>query len=286
VSAEPRYPYVHVDVPAAEAEEVAAELWGLGAQGIEQRDATTLEGPDHGGAVTLVAYVPEETHARAMARSLSSRFAARVDYVVGDAWRDAWREHFRPARVGARLVVRPSWEVVEPWPGEVVITVDPEHAFGSGTHETTRLCLRELDRRLRGGEGVLDVGCGSGILSVAAALLGAERVRALDVDPDAVEVTRANARHNRVAGRITVSTTPVAGLRGRHDLVVANIQSSVLVPLAEPISRRVAPGGWLVLSGILRGEQDAVASAFEPLSRCVVTAEGEWVAVVLRKGSP
>ena len=281
--AEPRYPYVHVDVPEAEAEAIAAELWELGAQGIEERDRSTLDAPKRAGIVTLIAYVPEEAEARRIERGLAKRFPARIEYVVGDAWRDAWREHFKVTRLGPRLVIRPSWEPFEPKRDDVVLTIDPGRAFGSGTHESTRLVMRELDRRIRGGERVLDVGCGSGILAVAALLLGASRARAVDVDPDAIEVTKENARLNGVASRIEASTTDVGKLRGTYDVVLANIEARVLVPLADAIAARVATGGTLVLSGILRGQEDEVRAAYPELGLRIVPAEGEWVALVLER---
>jgi ribosomal protein L11 methyltransferase len=280
-----RYPYVHVSVPADRAEEVAMALWEAGATGIEERDGGTLVPAEEGGAgVTLVAAFDDEAEARRVAEVMSAHYSSRVDHVVGDEWRDAWRAHFKPVRLGQRLVVRPSWEPVALWAGEVEVVLDPGRAFGSGTHETTRLVLREVDRRVRGGESVLDAGCGSGILGVAALRLGAHRVRAVDVDPDVVPVARDNARLNRVASRMHVSTTPVARLRGTYDLVLANIETPILISLADALAARVAPGGTLVLSGVLMGEQDRVCGAFPGWMRVVVGREGEWVAPVLRRG--
>lgn len=280
---EPRYPYVHVDVPPEASEEVATMLWDLGAQGVEERDASTMNRPDASGRVTLVASFPEEADARRAADAIAPRFAARVEFVVGDAWRDAWKEFFHTARIGQRLVVRPSWESVKTWPDEVVLTIDPGRAFGSGTHETTRLVLREIDRRVHGGERILDVGCGSGILSVAALLLGAEHATAVDVERDAIEVTLENAKLNGVDARIAAATTPIASVKGEWPLVVANIEKRVLVPLAHEIAARVAPGGLLVLSGILLGEQDDVAAAYRGMKRLLTGRDGEWVSLVLAK---
>lgn len=282
---EPRYPYVHVDVPAAEAEMVAAELWELGAEGVEERDAATLSGPSDDAAVTLVAFVPDETAAAAVATALSDRFAARVEYVVGDAWRDGWREYFKPLRVGARLLIRPSWEEVRPWPGEVVLTIDPGRAFGSGIHETTRLVLREIDRRVHGGERVLDVGSGSGILSVAAALLGAAEVRAVDNDADAVPVAVENAMANGVVSKIVCDDASVTTIDATFDLVLANIEARVLIPLAAAIAARVAPGGTLILSGVLRDQRHEVAAAYAELEHELTTAFGEWVALIMHRPS-
>jgi ribosomal protein L11 methyltransferase len=284
---EPRYPYVHVDVRAAEVEEISAALWELGAQGIEERDHTTLDRPvaPSGDVVTLVASFADDAGAAEAVAAIGRE--ARVTHVVGDAWRDAWREHFKPTRVGERLVVRPSWEPFEAQAQDVVLTIDPDRAFGTGTHETTRLVMRELDRRVRGGEQVLDVGCGSGILAVAALLLGAQRARAIDVDEDAVRVARENAARNGVSARMRADATPVERVRGVYPIVVANIEAKVLVPLAKAIARRVAPGGVLVLSGILRGQEDEVRAAYPGFSLDSQPNDGEWVALVLLKeGKP
>ena len=281
---EPRYPYVHVDVASADTDRVSAELWSLGATGIEERDRTTLDKPVAGGdVVTLVASFETEAEAVRARKALPPALGPRIEHVIGDAWRDAWRAHFKPTRLGRRLVVRPSWEPFEPGRRDVVLTLDPGRAFGTGTHESTRLVLAELDRRVRGGESVLDVGCGSGILGVAALLLGASRVRAVDVDPDAVEVTVENAELNGVAARVTASCTPVSRLRGSFDLVLANIQADVLVSLAPAIAARVGSAGTLVMSGILAGQESAVRAAYRPMRMLAAPTEGEWVALVLRK---
>lgn len=281
----PRYPHVHVSVAADQADEVSVALWEAGATGIEERDGGTLvPAEDVGpGVVTLIASFDDEAQAHHVAEAMAAHYPSRVHHLVGDDWRDGWRAHFKPVRLGQRLVVRPSWETVALWPGEVEVVLDPGRAFGSGTHETTRMVLREVDRRIRGGELVLDVGCGSGILGVAALKLGARRVRGVDVDPDVVPVARDNARRNRVASRMEVSTTPVARLRGTYDLVLANIETPVLVSMADALAARVAPGGTLVLSGVLAGEEDRVCAAFPAWMRVVVGRDGDWVAPVLRR---
>ncbi|MFM2421433.1 MAG: hypothetical protein RL385_6156 [Pseudomonadota bacterium] len=277
---EPRYPYLHVDVDPEEVEEVSYLLWELGAQGVEERDATTL---NKGGAgVTLVASFESDAAALAARDELMPR-QARLDHVVGDAWRDEYKKYFKVTPLGARLVIRPSWEAYEAADGEVVVTVDPGRAFGTGTHESTRLVMKELDQRVRGGEAVLDVGCGTGILAICALKLGAAGALCIDVDPDAVEVTRENAQFNGVQATVRADITPVEDVASEFDLVLANIQATVLIPLASPIAARVRRGGLLILSGILVGQEEEVRAAYPGFDVLASPVEGEWVALSLQK---
>lgn len=286
-AAAPRYPFVHVDVPAADAELVSLWLWELGAQGVEERDQSTFDRPNVDALTTLVGAFATEQAAAEAAEALSAEHPARVEFVVGDDWRDGWRAHFKPLRVGPRVVIRPSWEPYDAAPGDVVVTLDPGGAFGTGTHESTQLVLQQLQAHapeLSAADAVLDVGCGSGILSVAALLLGAPRVVAIDTDSAAVEATAENAEVNAVGPRLQVSDTPLSDIDGRFPFVVANIEAHVLIPIAEPLAARVAPGGLLVLSGVLSFQADDVLAAY-PTMRCVDRAEaGDWVALTLRAG--
>ncbi len=272
MTAPPRYPIVRVRVGPREVDAVSGALFELGASGVEERDDTTLDRVE--GGVELVAHFDAETDARDAVDALAPREAA-LDFIVGDDWKERWKEFFKPARVGERFLVRPPWEEVEPGEGDRVITIDPGQAFGTGTHETTRLVLREIERIGTRGE-VLDVGCGSGILAIAALLAGASRAVAIDVDPIAIEATRENAEVNRVA--VEASTTDVAALRERFALVVANIRAPVLVEMADVLAARCA--GHLVLSGLLIGERDEVRAAFDErmgLDRELV--DGDWLAL-------
>jgi ribosomal protein L11 methyltransferase len=277
----PRYPYLHVDVSAEEVEEVSYLLWELGAQGVEERDATTLV---RGGAqgTTLVASFATVEEAQAAIDALSER-TPRLVFVEGDGWRDEYKKYFKVTPLGARLVIRPSWEPYEPRAHEVVVTVDPGRAFGTGTHESTRLLMMALDRLVRGGERVLDVGCGTGILAICALRLGARDARCVDVDPDAVAVTRENALENGVAEKVEASTDDVANLPGSYELVLANIQADVLVPLASAIAARVATGGLLLMSGILKGQERDVVAAYPGFELLQSPEEGEWVALILKR---
>ena len=250
---------------------------------MEERDATTLEGATRRGRVTLVGHFEVEVDAHNVKRALARRWPCRVDFIVGDDWRHRWKEHFKPVRIGQRLVIRPSWEPVKPLRDEVVLTLDPGQAFGTGTHETTRLVLREIDRRVQGGERVLDVGCGSGILAIAALLLGATSAHAIDVDPDAIRVTKENARRNHVHSSIRAECRDLAEIAERFDLLVANIEARVLIPMAEALPLRLKPGGVLVLSGILLEQVDEVRRAFSSIGRALVLVDGQWAALTMER---
>jgi ribosomal protein L11 methyltransferase len=255
-------------------------LWELGALGVEERDASTLNRPSAG--VTLVASFETDEAAGSAIEQLAPR-PARLEHVIGDGWRDAYKQYFKVTRLGERLVIRPSWEAFAPAPLDVVVTVDPGRAFGTGTHESTRLVMKELDRRVRGGERVLDVGCGTGILAICALKLGARDALCLDVDPDAVEVTRENAESNQVSERVRAATDPVEQVTGTFPLVLANIQATVLIPLAGAIAARVEKGGLLLLSGILVGQEADVQAAYPEFALEAAPVEGEWIALVLKK---
>ncbi|UJR78473.1 50S ribosomal protein L11 methyltransferase [Sandaracinus amylolyticus] len=280
----PRYPTVHVEVPENDVDDASAMLWELGASGVEERDASTLDKPSEGGAL-LVAHFDDEDEAQIAAETLVGEergWRARVEHIVGDEWKHRWREFFKPTRIGNRLVIRPSWEQVDAREGDVVLTLDPGQAFGTGTHETTRLVLAELEWWVRGGEHVLDVGCGSGILSIGALLLGAADAVAIDNDELAIDATNENAEANRVADRVNASTTPIEEIEGTWGLVVANIEARVLLPMAEALMARVAPGGMLVLSGLLLQDEDdirRVYAAMEPVAR---RQERDWIALTFR----
>jgi ribosomal protein L11 methyltransferase len=285
--AEPRYPYVAVDVAEADAEEAGALLFELGAGGVEQRDATTLA-RGTAGKVTLVASFERDEDARAAVTELPAEWGPRVEEVVGDAWRDEWKKYFEPFGVCEGVVVRPPWREHAAAPGQRVIVLEPGRAFGTGLHETTSLVAAVLAGEALRGATVLDVGCGSGILAMVALALGAAHVRAVDVDPDAVAVTRENAERNGLADRIAAEETPVGAMTERYPVVLANIEAKTLVELAPALTSRVATGGLLVLSGILApdvapAQLEDVRRAFASLKEEAVRRKGEWIAVVMRQ---
>lgn len=201
-------------------------------------------------------------------------------------WANAWKAYYKPVRVGRRLVVKPSWEDYSPGKGERVIEMDPGMAFGSGTHETTSLCLQLLEEYLQAGMVVYDVGTGSGILAIAAALLGAGRTVAVDIDPVACQVAEENARRNAVAGNVQVLQGNLLDLvQGHADLVLSNIIARVIIGFAPDAARALTAGGKFIASGIIRERAPEVRSALEAsgLTLCEERADGQWLALVAEK---
>ena len=204
--------------------------------------------------------------------------------IVNEAdWATAWQEHFQVLHLGRRLVIKPSWRRHRRTGDEVVIDLDPGMAFGTGLHPTTRLCLEALEQRAdRGPLGrVLDVGCGSGILSIAAVMLGGTRALGIDIDPIAIEATIANARHNRVGKRVRAQEGSVPTGERPFDTVLANLIAGVLIEIAPNLAGELVPGGTLVGSGIFIDREEATrraleAAGFEITGRLV---ESDWVAL-------
>jgi ribosomal protein L11 methyltransferase len=270
---------------AAEQEEAASGLMHLsGASGVEIRDGEGLLPPGVAplppGRAELRGYFERPEVAEAARALLVEKLGVRglVEQVREELWAESWKRHFEPLRIG-RLWVVPPW-IAEAGPaGCERIVLEPGMAFGTGSHATTSLCLAALDRLLaaRPGASVFDVGTGSGILAIAAAKLGAGRILATDDDPIAVRVAGENAAANGVGAAIEIAD---AGREpaGRFDIVVANILANTLVALAPFLLQRLAPGGTLLLSGLLVGQADEVAEAFAPrVSELPRQREQDWM---------
>ncbi|MFZ1325334.1 MAG: 50S ribosomal protein L11 methyltransferase [Candidatus Contendobacter sp.] len=192
-------------------------------------------------------------------------------------WVRAWLDHFHPMRFGQHLWVCPT-DQPPPDPAAVTLWLDPGLAFGTGTHPTTALCLEWLEGADLAGKTVLDYGCGSGILAIAAAKLGAHHIWAVDIDPQALLASDANAAENQVEDRIDLSSPTALPMDLRFDVLVANILAGILVQLAAEFARRIKPGGWLVLSGILQPHAPAVQAAFAGAFRLTIRQVREdWV---------
>ena len=215
----------------------------------------------------------------------------RFSVMRDDDWVEAWKRHYHPLRLGRRLYIRPPWRTVnDQRPDDVMLVLDPGTAFGTGTHPTTQLCLLTLEDGLaEQGAHVLDLGCGSGILGIAALKLGAGRVLALDTDALAVKATAHNAALNGVAGRLTAlegSLERVQTMRQSFDVLLCNILARVIVRLCDDgLGDVVRAGGRAIFSGIIDTQADEVEEAlrrtgFEPLSR---RTQGDWVAIEAQK---
>jgi ribosomal protein L11 methyltransferase len=285
---EARYIEIAFVVTPERSEEWIATLVEIGATGVEERDQTTFQKAALASEPMLVVWVPVDEARAFLERAAAAGLPPPADASRvrdEDEWRDVWKKYFAPRTVG-RFVIVPSWESYAPKSGEVVLDMDPGRAFGTGGHPSTRLCLVAISE-IEKCERFLDVGCGSGVLSIALAkLFGQASGLGIDVDPDAIEVSRENAMRNAVLDRISVSVTPVAEVHGPFDVVMANILPDVLVPLAAPIAARVGSGGTLVLSGILQELADAVEAAY--VARGLRTSarldEEGWRALVMTRG--
>lgn len=204
-------------------------------------------------------------------------------------WAEAWKAGYRPQRVGRRLVVVPSWISYEEAPGEIVLRLDPGMAFGTGSHPTTQLCLTALEEHLRPGTGILDLGTGSAILAIACAKMGADEVLALDTDPVALEVARANVRANGVGKKVEIGrgSEEVIGSRS-FDLIVVNILAHTIIEMVEKgLLDHLAPSGVFIAGGILSGweAECRLVLAAHGLDRIESRARGDWVTLVGEKGS-
>jgi ribosomal protein L11 methyltransferase len=259
-----------VTVPVHEMELASDALWGLGVVAVEERalDAATVElwtslGDD---AVDGDANLP-----------WPSRFV-EVDETVADTW----RRFAEPIWVETDLVVRPAWVPFDAPVGVTVLHIEPGATFGMGDHPTTILSLRAARRLVTPGCSVLDVGCGSGVLAIGAVVFGAGHAVGVDIAPAAVPTTLDNATANGVADRIEASTTDLAEVEGTYDIVLANILAPTLVALSVDLTRVVADGGALVISGILSTAHAHVLEALRPMHVVATDEMNGWVALTLR----
>ena len=215
------------------------------------------------------------------------------DWLPDVDWGEEWKRGLQPRRVGERIIVAPSWTETEAGPDDVLIVIDPQMAFGTGEHASTRGTLRLLERHVRAGTRVLDVGTGSAVLAIAAARLGAREVVAVETDGDSLINARENIERNRVADRITlehrhVDAAYLHAVTPPFDLIVANILSSVIVPLLSALHAALAPDGTLVVAGILQAEAERVekAAAREGFRLLQQDCEEEWWSAALAPVPP
>lgn len=211
--------------------------------------------------------------------------ALELQNVADEDWSENWKKYYKPFRIGSHLVVKPTWEPYEAQEGDQIIELDPGMAFGTGTHETTHMCMQLLEKHLRPGMRVMDVGTGSGILAIAAARLGAREVLAIDIDPNAVKVAKENVALNHVEDAVRVVVGDLCKSEAMPcDLAVANIVADAICMLAGPLTRHLQKGRLLICSGIIREREqdvrDAAARAGYTLFDRIEM--GEWVALALK----
>ena len=236
---------------------------------------------------------PEENPQEAVA-FLQERYTAAgirneiaLDRCVKEDWINNWKKYFKPIPVGEKLLIRPVWEEVTPAQGRVVLDLEPGLAFGTGTHETTRLCMELLEKYVHGNESVLDVGCGSGILSVAALLLGAKEAVGVDIDSLAVKTAVENAQRNHVEDRFTGLCGDLTDkVSGTYDIVVANIVADVICVLTKNVRNFMKPHTVYLMSGIIDTREADVQAALATAGFVVTDRYEEkgWVALAARQG--
>ena len=286
----PSWHLLTVRVARGGEEAASSLLFDLGTTGV----VTSEEKSDE---VTLCAYFGATSAPEELARLIEAEFAraglarmlfeVSVSEIADQDWMQKWKEGYEPVVVGERLIVAPSWKLPESDGGRVVIEIDPGMAFGTGTHETTRMCLEAIEAYWEGGS-LLDVGTGTGILAIAAARLApGSRVTAIDIDPQAVEVARENAEINRASTLIDIAEAGPGDFAGRRfDMVVANLTAEVIIDLMADLAACLGGSGTLILSGILVELRSDVESAITRSGLTIITARelGEWCSLVARRG--
>ena len=298
-----------------EATELIAEIFhDLGASGVVIEDPELVNNYIHAGlwdftdvpeaenteVVTVKAYLPVDEELdeklRSFEREVNALAGHNVDKGPGaiscneiqdEDWAENWKQYFHTEKVGDIIVIKPTWEDYEASPDDVVIELDPGEAFGTGTHPTTAMCIRELETLVKGGMTVFDVGTGSGILSIAAARLGAAKITAVDYDRTALKVAKENIEQNHVADVITLGQSDILKqVEGKADLVIANIIADIIIRLFDELEAHLNPGGSLLASGIIADRigdvtEAALAHGFT-IDKVVET--GGWAAMVIHTG--
>ena len=253
---------------------------------------------EHKGKVAVVkAYFAEEDNIEDVLAYVKERLSelkemgldlgeAKVEHekMHEEDWANTWKQYYKPSKVGEKIVVKPIWEEYEAKDGELVVDLDPGMAFGTGTHETTRMCIQALERYVKEESTVFDVGCGSGILAIAAAKLGAKLAIGVDLDPVAVESSIENVGYNNLNNIEILHGNLVEVIDGKADIVVANILAEIICILTDDVKRVLKDGGVFITSGIIHDRVDMVcdkleASGFEVVEK---NRDGEWNCIVAR----
>jgi ribosomal protein L11 methyltransferase len=297
---------VACEVPADFVDQLAEFLVTLSGNGVcienLSIDSFSLDSLEDTPVKTVKTYFPADAALQDKVAAIEAYLAEHVVAYPGfvpqvplitrlkeEDWANNWKKYFKPSRIGKKIVIKPTWEEWDAKDDAILVEIDPGMAFGTGTHPTSRLCLEILERIFFGEApfsisgipvpvDLLDVGAGSGILAIAAAKLGATRVIAIDIDPEAVSIAKQNLALNRVEGIVSVSMVPLSEVEGFFSVVVANILAEELVRMGRELVGKMRRGGLLVLSGILSEKEDTVLKGFAPFPLTLVetTREAEW----------
>ncbi|MDE5741682.1 MAG: 50S ribosomal protein L11 methyltransferase [Oscillospiraceae bacterium] len=255
----------------------------------------------------VTVYLPDDSQGADMLSALRSEMSALAERdenkafgrltvelanVREEDWANNWKQYFKPLTVGEKLVIKPSWEDYDKNDSRTILEIDPASSFGTGQHNTTQLCLELIEKNLKGGDKVLDLGCGSGILSIAAILLGAEEVTAVDISQNSVETAKENAAKNNISeskytaycGDIISNEKLVEKIGGGFDLIAANIVADVLIAMSPLFEKFVKAGGTLILSGIITERADEVVEAVKSKGYTMteIREKNGWAAVAFR----
>ncbi|CAM2846195.1 50S ribosomal protein L11 methyltransferase [Hathewaya histolytica] len=197
-------------------------------------------------------------------------------------WANNWKKYYKPTKISERVVVKPTWESYEKNQDELIIELDPGMAFGTGTHETTRMCIKALEENLTKESEVFDIGTGSGILAIGAKILGAKEVKAVDLDPVAVDAAKKNVEINKIDGIEVLEGNLMDVIHGKADIVVANIIADIILFLCEDVKSFLKPGGKFISSGIILDRKNDVEEKLKEVGYKIleVKNEGEWVCIV------
>lgn len=287
-----------IETQAAEIEATENLLEELGSLAITLEDSadTPLFEPPLGTTplwqnTRVIGLFPQQCDTQAIQNALTQAFGQqtpiRFEILEDKNWQTEWMAHYKPVQMGETLWICPEWQT-PPQPDATNLMLNPGLAFGTGTHPTTALCLKWLDQAQLKNKIVVDFGCGSGILGIAAQLLGSHQVYAVDNDPQALSSSRDNAKRNHVEDKLSIFSPEQMALQAKDsfeaDLVIANILANPLISLAPTLANMTKAGGQIVLSGILKEQVDAVSKAYTPyLTALEVITDGDWCLVNGRK---
>lgn len=294
-------------------EPVSGIFYGLDCKGVAIEDPNDIlereQGPltwdfadinvlEHKGEVAVVkAYFSEEDNIEEVLKYINEKMDELKDLGIDtgvakvesekmyeEDWANNWKKYYKPTKVGERIVVKPIWEEYEAKGNELILDLDPGMAFGTGTHETTRMCIQALDKYVKEDSTVFDVGCGSGILAIAAAKLGAKMAIGVDLDPVAVESAKENVGFNNLDNIQILYGNLVEVIDGKADIVVANIIAEVICILTEDVKRVLNESGYFITSGIIHDRVDMVTKKLEETGFEVVeiNKDGEWNCIVAK----